>query len=140
MCNPNCNDDKDDKKPESCQGPLVRGKNRFKEKQNRHLKDIEAVRDSAQVPKETIFEKPLEPILLRRADDQGRGPQVYYAIAPQELPILEKEFWITEAQAAKESAYLTHARYDVIRVLSNRRIYEAEEKHTTAGEKKPARL
>ena len=66
MCNPKCNDDNDDKKPESCQGPLVRGQNGFKEKQNRHLKDIEAVRDSAQVPKKTIFEKPSEPILLRR--------------------------------------------------------------------------
>ena len=140
MCNPKCNDDKDDKKHESYQGPLVHGKNGFKEKQNRHLKDIEAVRDSAQMPKKTIFEKPSEPILLRRADDQDRGQQVYYAIAPQELPILEEELWITEAQAAKESAWLTHARYEVIRVLSNRRICEAEEKHTTAREKKPARL
>ena len=97
VCNANRNDDEDDKKRESCQRPLVRGKNRFKEEQNWHVKDIEAVRDSTQMPKKTIFEKPLEHVLLRCADNQDRGQKVYYAISPEELPILEQEFWVTQA-------------------------------------------
>jgi hypothetical protein len=88
-------------KPESCQGPLVRGKNRFKEKQNRHLKDIEAdeIRPSA---KENDFRETVEPPCCDALMIRLR-PTVYYAIAPQELPILEKEF--DNRSLPPESAY-----------------------------------